>query len=313
MKPEHSHRPDTIERLATSVYASFAMLAGMQLDVFRPLKDGPLRADQLADALGIDPTRTARLLHALVAIGLLALQGNRFANTSEADHFLVRGRPTYIGMRYHAYRRRWQSMLQAAESIRTGTPQGRRDYAGMASDERESFYRGTYTEAVVAGRDLAARQDFARHRRLVDVGGGSGGLAIAMAEAWPHLSVTIAELPATIPVAQRYVDEAGVGDRVRVLPADVLSSPLSGCPFHLVESTARRNVHRPITNIMGLLASGMASGPRLYRIGDGEGSSGETSRRSFRPGQGLAGGSWLGCLVWVTPASLPRASRARRE
>jgi hypothetical protein len=31
-------------------------------------------------------------------------------------------------------------------------------------------------------------------------------------------------------------------------------------------SMARRNVHRPITNIMGLLASGMASGPRLYRI-----------------------------------------------
>src|SRR4029453_15232738 len=50
-------------------------------------------------------------------------------------------------------------------------------------------------------------------------------------------------------------------------------------------SMARRNVHRPITNIMGLLASGMASGPRLYRIGGGEGSSDETSRRSFRPGQ----------------------------
>ena len=49
-------------------------------------------------------------------------------------------------------------------------------------------------------------------------------------------------------------------------------------------SMARRNVHRPITNIMGLLASGVASGQRLYRIGGGEGSSDET-RRSFRPGQ----------------------------
>ena len=228
MKPEYPVRPDTIERLATAVYPSFAMLAGMQLDVFTPLKEGPLRAEHLANALGIDPTRTARLLYALTAIGLLTVDGDRFANTPEADHFLVRGRPTYIGMRHHAYRRRWQSMLQAAESIRTGTPQGRRDYAGMASDERESFYRGTYTEALAAGRDLAARQDFSRHRRLVDAGGGSGGLAIAMAEAWPHLSVTIADLPATISVAQRYVDEAGVGDRVRVLAADVLSDPLSG-------------------------------------------------------------------------------------
>lgn len=228
MKGQPVLRPETIERLATAVYSSFAMLAGMQLDVFTPLNDGPLSAAQLADALGIDPTRTARLLHALAAIGLLTVDGDRFSNAPEAEHFLVRGRPTYIGIRHHAYRRRWQSMLQAAESIRTGMAQGRRDYAGMTSDERESFYRGTYTEAVAAGRDLAAQQDFSPHRRLVDVGGGSGGLAIAMAEAWPHLSVTIADLPATIPVAQRYVDEAGVGDRVRVLATDILSGPLSG-------------------------------------------------------------------------------------
>jgi predicted O-methyltransferase YrrM len=228
MTPEPSHRPGTIERLATAVYPSFVMLAGMQLDVFTPLKEGPLRAEQVAAALGTDPNRTGRLLRALAAIGLLTVDGDRFANTPEADHFLVRGRARYVGMRHHAYRRRWQSMLQAAESIRTGTARGRRDYAAMTSEERESFYRGTYSEALAAGRDLAARQDFSRHRRLVDVGGGSGGLAIAMADAWPHLSVTIADLPATIPVAQRYVDEAGLGDRVRVLAADAVSGPLSG-------------------------------------------------------------------------------------
>src|SRR4029450_13082923 len=71
-------------------------------------------------------------------------------------------------------------------------------------------------------------------------------------------------------------------------------------------SMARRNVHRPITNIMGLLASGMASGQRLYRIGGGEGSSDETSRRRFRPGQGVAAdvpclyewsAHWLACAL----------------
>jgi predicted O-methyltransferase YrrM len=221
-------RPETIERLATAVYPSFAMLAGMQLDVFTPLKDGPLNAGQLADVLGIDAARTAPMLHTLAGIGLLTVDGDRFSNAPEADRFLVRGRPGYIGVRHHAYRRRWESMLRVAESIRTGTPQRRRDYAGMTSDEREAFYRGTYTEAVAAGRDLATRQDFSRHHRPVDVGGGSGGLAIAMAKAWPHLSVTIADLPQTMPVAQRYVAEAGVGDRVWMLATDVLSGPLAG-------------------------------------------------------------------------------------
>jgi 2-polyprenyl-3-methyl-5-hydroxy-6-metoxy-1,4-benzoquinol methylase len=228
MRLDSALRPKAIERLATAVYPSFAMMAGMQLDVFTPLKDGPLNVGQIAAALGIDPARAAPLLYALVAVGLLTVDGDRFANTPEADHFLVRGRPGYIGMRHHAYRRRWQSMLEVAESIRTGTPHGRVDYASMATDERESFYRGLHTETLAAGRELAARQDFSRYRRLVDVGGGSGGLAIAMAEAWPHLSVTVVDLPGTIPVAQRYVDEAGVGDRVRVMTADVLSGPPSG-------------------------------------------------------------------------------------
>ena len=39
-------QPTTIQKLATAVYPSFAMLAGMQLDVFTPLKDGAMTADE---------------------------------------------------------------------------------------------------------------------------------------------------------------------------------------------------------------------------------------------------------------------------
>ena len=99
--------PKTIETLADAVYPSFAMLAGMELDLFTPLKDGPLTAEEIAQAAGTDRAKTAPLLHALVAIGLLKSDGDRFLNSPEAEQFLVRGSPDYIGMRHHAYRRRW--------------------------------------------------------------------------------------------------------------------------------------------------------------------------------------------------------------
>jgi ubiquinone/menaquinone biosynthesis C-methylase UbiE len=220
--------PKTVESLADAVYPSFAMLAGMELDLFTPLKDGPLTAEEIAQAAGTDRAKTAPLLHALVAIGLLKFDGSRFSNLEEADRFLVRGRPNYIGMRHHAYRRRWDSVLRVAETIRTGVPQRGMNYADMSSDVRESFYRGTFTECLAAGRELAKSQDFSRFRKLVDVGGGSGGIAIAMAEAWPNLSITIADLPATAPVAQRYIDEAGFTTRINVNPTDVVSDPLEG-------------------------------------------------------------------------------------
>ena len=66
-------RPETIEMLANSVYPAFAMLAGIQLDLFTPLKDGPLNADQIAEALGVGPDKLNRLLYALLAAKLLVV------------------------------------------------------------------------------------------------------------------------------------------------------------------------------------------------------------------------------------------------
>src|SRR5262245_65888828 len=82
--------PKTIETLADAVYPSFAMLAGMELDLFTPLKDGPLTAEQLAQAAGTDWAKTAPLLHALVGIGLLKSDGERFLYLQEAEQFVVR-------------------------------------------------------------------------------------------------------------------------------------------------------------------------------------------------------------------------------
>ena len=95
-------RPETIDKLASAVYPSFAMLAGMQLDLFTPLKDGPMSAEQLAEALIVNPTKLRPLLYALVAAGLLTVDQELFSNTPEADYFLVRGRPTYRGGTHEA-------------------------------------------------------------------------------------------------------------------------------------------------------------------------------------------------------------------
>ena len=45
--------PDTINKLRFAVDGAFAMLAGMQLDVFTPLKNGPMTADDVANAIGV--------------------------------------------------------------------------------------------------------------------------------------------------------------------------------------------------------------------------------------------------------------------
>ena len=96
-------RPETIEKLEAAAFPSFAMLAGMQLDLFTPLKDGPMNVVELAQALGVGSTKLEPLLYSLVAAELPTVEGQRFSNAPESDHFLVNGKPTYMGERHQLF------------------------------------------------------------------------------------------------------------------------------------------------------------------------------------------------------------------
>ena len=100
-------RAETIDRLSVAVYPAYAMMAGMDLDLFTPLGDGPKSADEIAAAIGVGARRLTPLLYALVSAGLLTEQDGRFANTAEADYYLVKGKPAYRGSAHEHFMDLW--------------------------------------------------------------------------------------------------------------------------------------------------------------------------------------------------------------
>jgi hypothetical protein len=222
------HEENLIPRLTNEVYSPFALLAGMQLDLFTPLKDGPLSAEQIAAAIGVGSAKLKPLLYALAVAGLLNVEGELFGNTEVANRFLVRGSPFCMVEAHELLSDLWQAVLKTAESIRTGLPQAKYDYSAMSQDELEQFFRGEHPYAVAYGREMVERIDFSSYRTLLDVGGGSGGLAIAVTEACPHIQATVVDLPTVTPVTQHFVDKAGAGDRVQVIATDVVRDSLTG-------------------------------------------------------------------------------------
>jgi 2-hydroxy-4-(methylsulfanyl)butanoate S-methyltransferase len=215
-------KPTTIYRHAYGVYPSMAMLAGMQLDVFTPLNGGPMTATALADAIAVDAARLRPLLYALVHAELLTVDGDRFANTPEADLYLVRGRATYMGSAHELYSDLWGAALTLAQSVRAGAPQRKHDFAAMSDEELAAFFRGLHAGALATGRQLATSFGFQRFRHLLDVGGGSGGVAIAACECCPNLKATIVELPRVARIAQAIVNESKLATRVEIQAADIL-------------------------------------------------------------------------------------------
>ena len=217
-----------IEKLTTSVYPPFALLAGMQLDLFTPLKEGPMSAKQIAAAIEGDSTKLKALLYALVVAGLLNVRDGIFSNTDTANRFLVKGSTKSVVDIHEILLTMWNAALKTAESIRTGLPQAKLNYSDMSQEELRKFFSGEHPYAVEYGHDLVKRYDFSSYRTLLDVGGGSGGLAIAVTESCPHIKATVVDLPNVIPVTQHYINEAHAGDKVKVVTADVLRDPLPG-------------------------------------------------------------------------------------
>ncbi|HET7504893.1 MAG TPA: methyltransferase dimerization domain-containing protein, partial [Kofleriaceae bacterium] len=191
--------PHTVRKLTYDVYSSLAYLAALELDVFTPLKDGPLDAAGIAERIHVDPRRIRNLLYNLVETGLLVLDGDKFANSPEAQHYLVRGQPRYVGGAYEQYKLVWRIGLeQTVTSIRTGVPQSR--WMDLPLADKEMWLRGLRSQNDITALELTRRWDFSGVRAFADLAGGAGELSIALTRELPELRATIFEHPDTVPI-----------------------------------------------------------------------------------------------------------------
>lgn len=225
------NKPVNITRLAESVYESAALLAGMQLDLFTLLAGGPLTADDLADRLDVRSYKLSILCYALVAADLLVARNGRFSNTSEAEQFLVSGKPDSLSDRHHIWSKIWPAALQAAETIRSGEPQAHLDFGSISAEDQFAFFSGLHPASVAGGREFAGAHDLSGYTKMLDVGCGSGGFTLGVTEGWPHLGATVLDLPHIVNLTRRFLEDAGAEERIGLVGADLTND----CPGDLVD------------------------------------------------------------------------------
>lgn len=221
-------QPETISQLLDAVYPSFALLAGMELELFTALEGDPLSTEQIAEVLGVQAIKLSPLLYALVVAGLLTVDNGLFANTAEADTYLVQGKPAYLGGIRGLISSNWARILKTAATIRAGGPIHLYDYHATPDDELVALLRGLYPGALLDAERLMEQHDLSTCQALLDVGGGSGALAIAVAQANPQLRATVVDLPLVTPITKQFIEEANASGQVDILAADAIRDTLPG-------------------------------------------------------------------------------------
>jgi len=261
---------DAIMKLREAVIPSYALLAAIQLEVFTTLKDGPITADVVANRLAVNKEKLEALLYALVQMEFLAVDHCEFSNTTVSDYFLVSERPNYMGRMFEAFPDWWNAVSKTAQSIRSGRAEAKVNYSAMSVEELENHYRDFYAVTIARARELMARYDFSSTHRLLDVGGGTGGLAIAMAEAHPQLQATIVDLSTVTPITREFVRKSNAANQVEVVSIDILSECLTGS-FEIATMSAIFPVLSPdqIGQALANVSQVLEPGGTLYVIDNG--------------------------------------------
>ena len=204
------------------------LLTAIKLDLFGAVAGSPQTVTEVARRVRTDPHPTKLLLNALVGIGLLRKEDERYTNTAEAQQYLVKGSPLYAGNLLELQDAEWDNWGKLEQTIRTGQRSVDRHVFETDPDLGSNVLAVLHRIGQQSGPDLAKRLQLSGPVQFLDLGGGAGTNAIAFCQAYPELTATVFDLPATLRLTERTVKEAGLESRIVLLPGDFNKDGLGG-------------------------------------------------------------------------------------
>jgi hypothetical protein len=224
--------PDHIFKVAYAFRQAKALLAAVELGVFTALADGPMEYERLRNRIGLHERGARDFLDSLVALGLLYRQEDgRYRNSAEADIYLTRGSPNYVGgLLDHLNTREYPHWMFLTRALQTGSHFGDPS-KGPCGGVYECQGAEPFAQAMGGGtpaiaRALATRFPWRDYNTLIDIGSSEGCLPVQIAQLHWHITGGGFDLPAIGPIFNAYVNNHGLSQRLRFYPGDFRVDPL---------------------------------------------------------------------------------------
>ncbi len=199
---------------------AFCLRSGL----FERLAERPATPEELG---GLAPRVAPTLLAFLTSQGLVERdEQGRFRVTPATETFLLRSSPHFAGGRSLLFQGRHEQIGRLGEVLGTGNPLPDAAFKNFTKDDQKWFAEGMLANAVSGAQQLRQAVDFSSYRRLLDVGGNSGGYSLALLETYPSLDATIFDLEAVRPLAEDRVAERRLHERCRFVAGSFFDDPL---------------------------------------------------------------------------------------
>lgn len=217
--------PETIIRLATGFMPAKQLFVASAIGLFEKLADGPATLDELAARCGV-PRRTLGIsADAMASLGLIERDGARYHNSATAAAFLAGAPgPDLRPMLRFLDRISYGLWAGLEGAVRAG--EGERQFNRFSEEQQQIFSAGVEAITAATAAALPTSYDFTQHRRILDVGGGTGSFLIPILRRWPALQATLFELPGACAVARQRLAQVPEGARVAVVEGDFFKDAL---------------------------------------------------------------------------------------
>jgi hypothetical protein len=236
--------------MVTGFWVSKTLMTAIELEVFTKLSannDNGVDINQLQNILEMDMRPTEVFTTALVSLGLLKIiesnattsvgsidfnNNKRYSNSELADTFLVKGKPSY--MVYFItmfYKRLYKSWNKLSVSLKTNKPIAEKeggDAEAMFNQSRstqsieqiQKFTHSMFGISVGPAIALTKVFNFSKHKKMMDIGGGSGVYAIQVVKDNPNMTAIVLDLEPVCQVADQYIKQFNLQQKISTKPLD---------------------------------------------------------------------------------------------
>ncbi len=243
--PEVNESFEELYRMLVAPIKSKLLLTGIELKVFDQLSE-PKSADAVAEAIGSHPVNTRLFLDGLAASDLLEKNDGLYQNTPVTQTFLVEGSPTFMGQIFTFSAQMWDAGLNNLPNLVKEGPPPPSPETDMSDEEMWEQFALPMANNERSGpaqhvaEIISELPEFPSFKKMLDLGGGPGLIGIAIVAAHPSMKGIIFDKPAMVKVAETFIKEYGIEDRMEIFGGDYLQDSI-GEGYDLIWASATLN------------------------------------------------------------------------
>ena len=223
-------------QIISGFWISRAVYVIAKLGIPDLLKSGPKTAEELAAATKMHAPSLYRVLRALASVGVVSSQGEQFALTPLSET-LVTDAPgslrwftvSELGQEHYPA---WGNLMH---SVKTGDIAFDQffgvdiwTYFQQNPEDAAVFNDSMTGVTAAANEEIMTKYDFSGFKKVVDIGGGHGGLITSILKKNSHVRGVLFDAPQVIEGARPKLEAAGLADRCETVSGDFFKSVPTG-------------------------------------------------------------------------------------